>query len=202
MPHVFACWRNQMEAFSALLALCAENSPVTGEFPSQRPVTRNFHVFFDLRLNKRFSKQPWGCWFETPSCPLWCHSNCVLNLRQAHSSVERAALLGAVKCRKITSDEKEQMRGDALRQAIEQDVADGLVPFFVSTGGKARASYYSPFVKGIHQWPVKGQLRLEQSHPLLYLRYNYSSMLKLQTAVELRPRMSNYAEKYCVDVFT
>ena len=36
--------------------LCG-NSPVTGEFPSQRPVTRSFDVFFDLRLNKRLSKQ-------------------------------------------------------------------------------------------------------------------------------------------------
>ena len=40
-------WRHQMETFSALLALCAGNSPVTGEFPSQRPVTRSFDVFFD-----------------------------------------------------------------------------------------------------------------------------------------------------------
>ena len=40
-----------METFSVLLAICAGNSPVTGEFPSQRPVTRNFDVFFDLRLN-------------------------------------------------------------------------------------------------------------------------------------------------------
>ena len=46
-----------MEAFSALLAICAGNSPVPGEFPSQRPVTRIFDVFFDLRLNKRLSKQ-------------------------------------------------------------------------------------------------------------------------------------------------
>ena len=46
-----------METFSGLLALCAENSPVTGEFPSQKPVTRSFDVFFDLRLNKRLSKQ-------------------------------------------------------------------------------------------------------------------------------------------------
>ena len=38
---------------SALLALCAGNSPVAGEFPAQRPVTRNFAVLFDLRLNKR-----------------------------------------------------------------------------------------------------------------------------------------------------
>ena len=42
-----------MESFSALLALCVENSPVIGEFPTQRPVTRSFDVFFDLRLNKR-----------------------------------------------------------------------------------------------------------------------------------------------------
>ena len=40
--------------------LCGEftgDSPVTGEFPAQRPVTRSFDVFFDLRLNKRLSKQ-------------------------------------------------------------------------------------------------------------------------------------------------
>ena len=46
-----------METFSALLALCAGNSPVTREFPTQRPVTRSFDVFFGLRLNKRLSKQ-------------------------------------------------------------------------------------------------------------------------------------------------
>ena len=40
-----------METFSALLALCVGNSPVTGEFPTQRPVTQSFDVFFDLRLN-------------------------------------------------------------------------------------------------------------------------------------------------------
>ena len=44
-------WRHQMETFSALLALCAGNSPVTGKFPSQRPVTRSLGVFCDLRLN-------------------------------------------------------------------------------------------------------------------------------------------------------
>ena len=68
-------WRHQMETFSALLALCAGNSPVTGEFPSQRPVTRSFDVFFDLRLNKRLSKQSRRWWFETPSCSLWRHCN-------------------------------------------------------------------------------------------------------------------------------
>ena len=52
-----------METFSVLLAICAENSPVPGEFPAQRPVTRSFDVFFDLRLNKRLSKQSRGWWF-------------------------------------------------------------------------------------------------------------------------------------------
>ena len=68
-------WRHQMETFSALLAICAENSPVAGEFLAQRPVTRSFDVFYDLRLNKRLNKQWWGWWFETPLRPLWRHSN-------------------------------------------------------------------------------------------------------------------------------
>ena len=68
-------WRHQMETFSALLAICAGNSTVPGEFPTQRPMTLSFHVYFDMRLNKRLSKQSWGWWFETPSSPLWCHRN-------------------------------------------------------------------------------------------------------------------------------
>ena len=68
-------WRHQMETFSALLALCAGNSLFTGEFPSQRPVTRSFDVFFDLRLNKRLHKQLRGWSFETPSRSLWRHCN-------------------------------------------------------------------------------------------------------------------------------
>ena len=50
-------WRHQMGTFSALLAICAGNSPVTGEVPTQRPVTRKFEVFSDLRPNKRLRRQ-------------------------------------------------------------------------------------------------------------------------------------------------
>ena len=64
-----------MKTFSALLAICAGNSPVPGEFPAQRLVTPSFDVFFDLRLNKRLSKLSWGWWFETLSRPLWRHYN-------------------------------------------------------------------------------------------------------------------------------
>ena len=66
-------WRHQMETFSALLVLCAGTLPASGEFISQRPVTQSFDVFFDLRLNKRLSKQSWCWWFQTPSCSLWRH---------------------------------------------------------------------------------------------------------------------------------
>ena len=55
----------------ALLALCMGNSPVTGEFPSQRPVTRSF----ELRLNEGLSKQSRRRWFKTPSRSLWRHCN-------------------------------------------------------------------------------------------------------------------------------
>ena len=64
-----------METFSALLAFCAGNSPVPGEFPTQKPVTRSFDVYFDLRPNERLSKQSLGWWFETLSPPLWRHRN-------------------------------------------------------------------------------------------------------------------------------
>ena len=70
-------WRHQMETFTALPAICAGNLPVTGEVPSQSPVMRSFDVFFDLRLNKRLSKQWWGWWFEMPSRSLWRQCNVI-----------------------------------------------------------------------------------------------------------------------------
>ena len=75
LSHFYAWWRHQMETFSALLAICAGNSPGPGEFPAQRPVMRSFDVFFDLRLNQQLSKQSWGWWFEASSRSLWRHCN-------------------------------------------------------------------------------------------------------------------------------
>ena len=76
---IISWWRHRMETFSALLALCEGNSPVTGEFPSQRPVTRRFDVLFDL--NKRLSKQSRHRWFKTPSRWSWRHCNVYLQRR-------------------------------------------------------------------------------------------------------------------------
>ena len=49
------------------------NRPITGGFPSQSPVKRNFDVIFDLRLNKWLKKQSKRWWFEAPSRSLWRH---------------------------------------------------------------------------------------------------------------------------------
>ena len=54
--------------------LCGEFTG-PGAFPIQRPVTRSFDIFFDLRLSERLSKQSSGWWFETPPRPLWRHCN-------------------------------------------------------------------------------------------------------------------------------
>ena len=65
------------------------NSPVTGEFPAQRTVTRTFDVFFDLRLNRRLSKQWWGWWFEMLWCPLWRHCNVSCIFSKASANEDR-----------------------------------------------------------------------------------------------------------------
>ena len=78
-------WRHhQMETFSASQALCAGNSPVIGEFPSQRPVTRGFDVFLDLRLNKWLSRHSRRRWFETPSRSPWRRCNVSVNITLGH----------------------------------------------------------------------------------------------------------------------
>ena len=71
-----------MENILSVTGHCAGNSPVPDKFPAQRPVTRSFDVFFDLRLNKRLSKQSRDWWFETPSRSLWRHRNAKAKRKQ------------------------------------------------------------------------------------------------------------------------
>ena len=75
MTIIFSWWRHQIETSYALLALCEVNSPVTGEFSSQRPVTRSFWRFAP---NKWLSKPSRRRWFETPWRSLWRHCNVLL----------------------------------------------------------------------------------------------------------------------------
>ena len=78
--HVFMMTSSKGNIFRVTGPLCGEFTG-PGEFPTQRPVTRSFDVFFDLRLNKRLSKQSWGWWFEMLSCPLWRHCNVKVLIR-------------------------------------------------------------------------------------------------------------------------
>ena len=94
-------WRHQMETFSILLGLCEGNLPVVDEFPSQRPVTHSFDVFFYLHLNKRLSKQSRRLWIETPMLPLWRHSilyhgTCICILRQILGIVDNELWSGGL----------------------------------------------------------------------------------------------------------
>ena len=71
--HMMTSWNGNI--FRATGHLCGgiHRSPVNS--PAKRPVTRSFGLFFELRLNKRLSKQSWDCWFETPSHPLRRHND-------------------------------------------------------------------------------------------------------------------------------
>ena len=88
-------WRHQNGSiFRVTGPLCGELTG-SGEYPAQRPVTQSFDVFFDLRPNKRLSKQPWGWWFQTPSWSLWRHCNVksiirlVMNLQRKESCYQQ-----------------------------------------------------------------------------------------------------------------
>ncbi|XP_026680193.1 aromatic-L-amino-acid decarboxylase-like [Diaphorina citri] len=69
--------------------------------------------------------------------PDWKDSDIIANLvgycsDQAHSSVERAGLLGGVTIRGLPADDSYKLRGDALEAAIEEDLKKGKIPFYVS----------------------------------------------------------------------
>ena len=73
-PYIHTMMTSSTGNISALLAICAGNSPLPGEFPVQSPVTQSC-VFFDLRPNIWWNKQSKGWWFETLSSSLWRHCN-------------------------------------------------------------------------------------------------------------------------------
>ena len=128
------------------------------EFPAQRPVMRNFDVFFDLRLNKRLSKQWWGLWFETPSHPLWRHSNDVqcLFYRRSQPLVwtqEHGVWCGIASWvwSRTTALSSWPVTGETARSPHDDVIEWKHFP------------PYWPFVRGIHRSPVnsphKGQWR-------------------------------------------
>ena len=136
-----------METFSELLALCVGNSPVTGEFPAQRPVTRSFDIFFDLPLNKRLSKHSWGWRFETPSRPLWRHVMIPSFTRQYGIATARQAanIMYAVHCAHYGC----QLDGRRLLcQTPEQTMMFVLQSFDLYCSGKSKINefFWNPLI--------------------------------------------------------
>ena len=147
-------WRHQMETFSMLLALCAGNSPVTSEFPSQRPVTRSFDVFFDLRLNKRLSKQSRCRWFETSSRSLWRQCNVV-------TWFARGTEWSASTISMWSTDIKWKFTfhyGDVIMDAIAFQITSLTIVYSTVYSDvdqrKHESSASLAFVRGIHRRPV------------------------------------------------
>ena len=84
---IYSSWCHQMKIFSTLLTLCEGDLLVTSGFPSQRPVTLSFDVFFDLHLNKQWDKQSRCQWFETPLHLLLSHCNVLELLEEIYHVV-------------------------------------------------------------------------------------------------------------------
>ena len=109
-------------------------------FPTQRPVTRSFDVFFDLRLNKRLSKQSWGWWLETLSCSLWRQSNeanvVTTVLADAHASliIIRQNLLRCVT--EIIDDTRILLLGMIWCQQATRNNVDSIWRHWVTTGNR------------------------------------------------------------------
>ena len=145
-----------MEEFSALLAICAGNSPVTGEFPAQRPVTRSFDVFFDVRLKKRLSKESWGWWSETPSLPLWRHSNAYCHAGRFPGMWQHSHIIFTW-CITMTSQwARLRLKSPASRlftQPFIQTQIKESSASLASVRGIHRKAVNSP-----HKWPVTGKM--------------------------------------------
>ena len=144
-------WRHQMEIFSALQALCAGIAPITGEFPAQRPVTRGFDAFFDLRLNIRLSKQWWGWWSETPSHPLWRRCNVL-----ADQGTQE--LLNGILCGDYWHGCVLLHYGDVIIGTIASQITSLTIVYSTiysdADQRKHQSSASLAFVRGIHRGPV------------------------------------------------
>ena len=150
---VMAWWRHQMETFSALLAICAGNSPVPGEFPTQRPVTRSFDVYFDLRPDNRLSKQSWGWWFETLSHSWWRHCN-----GKPPVTGPKGTSNAEPRCFLCRLPEKAVHYSDVIMGAMASQITSLAIVYstFFSAADQRRhqSSASLAFVRGIHRWPV------------------------------------------------
>ena len=138
---------------------------------SQRPVTQSFDVFFDLRLNKRLSRSSKYRWFETPSRPLWDHSNVnndfassyisgwnskltiITSQKQVASGYWKHAYLPDWRC-SIFPHFSIHHYNDVIMGAIASQITSLTIAYSDADQRKHQSSASLAFVRGIHRWPV------------------------------------------------
>ena len=173
-----------METFFALLALCAGNSPVTGEFTPQRLVTRSFDIFFDLCLNKRLSKQSRRRWFETPSCSSWRHCNEPMK-SWSISRVNRYVPFILSLCCLVCIHGIGQLRNDVTHRYMTWKRS-------MSTG---RISYIHPAIKTIYSKKLKPQNNTK--YQILTLAFNTWRKYESSCSVQGRKRTADMSWRTC-----
>ena len=135
--------------------LCGEfNGP--GDFPAQRPVTRSFDAFFDLRLTKRLSKQSRGWWFETVCRPLWRHCNETAFLATINNKIIRVATLPFQwELLWLSSVVPVAHYNDVIMSAIASQITGVTIVYStVCSGVEHWSTAWLAFARGIHRWPV------------------------------------------------
>ena len=138
--------------------LCG-NSLVPGEFLAQGPVTRSFDVFFDLRPNKRLSKQSSGRWYETLPCPLWRHRNDEWHLRLSQlQAVMPPVMTKLAFWQFLFSVNRLNHYGDVIMSVMTSQITSLTIVYSTVYSGadqrKHQSSASLAFVRGIHRWPV------------------------------------------------
>ena len=148
-------WRRLIETFSTWLALCEGNPPLTGGFPSKRPVTRSSDIFFDLSLNKRSRKRSRRWWFEMPWRSLWRHC------KASHGTGDRA--LSEPMMTQFTNPTYDHLATlimhyiDVIMSAMASQITSLTIVYSTVYSGadqKQKSFASLAFVRGIHRWPV------------------------------------------------
>ena len=151
-----AWWRHQMETFSALLAICAGNSPVPGEFPAQRPVTRSFDVFFDLLwINGSVNNREAG---DLRRYRTHCDVTVMYTSEMENFYYHYIVANPGPVFKNIPCVVKASHQSDVIMSAVASQITRVLTDYStVCSGADQRKHQSSPllaFLRGIHRWPV------------------------------------------------
>ena len=120
---------------------------VTGGIPSQRPVSRTFDVFFDLRLTKRLSKHSRCRWFETQSRSLWRHCNACRRLlwKRDHQNEENCIRFHLW----VTTNDADRADSGLVPSQWETSLQSNVISHWLGTNLHVDSALYTEWCKEI-----------------------------------------------------